>query len=144
MPVLVDGDNLLGTWPGHTRSEAEKRDLARVVARASREQGRRIVLVFDGEAPYPLGADVAFSGRGRRADDVILDTLRAQDDRRGWTVVTNDKSLGDQCRWLGARVERCEAFRTRLGGPEAGEKPGSEEDLAYWERVFGEEPSDEA
>ena len=141
MPLLVDGDNLLGTWPGRSRSDGDKRELVRTLGRAGVAKGQRTVVVFDGEAPYPLGADVLFSGRGRRADDVILQTLRDASDPRGWTVITSDKSLGDQCRWLGARVERCDVFRARLTPAASDEKPAGSDDLAYWEKVFGGDDS---
>jgi hypothetical protein len=137
----VDGDNLLGSWPGRDRSEGERRSLARQVALLARELGRTIVLVFDGP-PLP-GADlrphVLFSGPGRRADDLILEILRGERDPRGFTVVTNDRSLGDRCRHAGARVERCDVFRERLGRVTSAEKPERAEDVAEWLKVFGEE-----
>jgi hypothetical protein len=69
---------------------------------------------------------------------MILAHLRGQQDPRGWIVVTDDKSLGDQARWVGARVERCQALRDRVaGGGE--EKPGGQDDLDYWKDVFGVE-----
>src|SRR5512143_2627956 len=100
MPHLVDGDNLLGTWPGRKRSDAERRSLVGEIGRLAARERRRIVLVFDGTSPvpYPPGSDVHFAGGGRRADDVVLALLRAERDRAGWTVVTNDKRLGDQSR----------------------------------------------
>jgi hypothetical protein len=143
MPRIVDGDNLLGNWPGRKRSDAERRSLAHDVDRLRRREQRRIVLVFDGVAPpVPLGRDVLFSGPGRTADDVILDLLREEDDPKGWRVVTEDRSLADQCRWLGARIEKCAVFRGRLAGSGDAEKPERVEDVDYWLRVFGEEPGD--
>ncbi len=141
MPRLLDGDNLLGSWPGRSRSEGERRLLAREIASLARDLKRRIVLVFDGEPPPGIhpGPDVLFSRRGCRADDLILEILRGQDDPRGWTVVTNDRSLRDRCRDLGARVERCDAFRERLSRVSSPEKPDSTGDVRYWMEVFGEE-----
>ena len=140
MPRIVDGDNLLGTW-GRKRSDGERRRLAHDVARLARQEARRIVLVFDGPSPPvgSLGHDVHFSGPGRTADELILEILGAQADRRGWVAVTEDRSLADQCRYLGARVERCALFRERLAGVGEGEKPDRVEDLDYWMKVFGEE-----
>ena len=143
MPRVIDGDNLLGTWPGRNRGDADKRALAREVDVLRREEKRRVVLVFDGSPPpgVSYGADVLFSGLGRKADAVILELLRHESDRRGWTVVTNDRSLADQCRFLGARVEGAKAFRDRLGREAASEKPEAGEDLRYWlEQFGGDEP----
>jgi len=139
VPFLVDGDNLLGTWRGRRRSDAERRQLAMELGRMAARERRRIVAVFDGQ-PQPgtaYGADVHFSGPGRSADSLILDLLREQEDRRGWIVVTSDRSLGDQCRYLDARVERCDLFRKRMRRRHDGEKPEREEEIDYWLKQFG-------
>jgi hypothetical protein len=140
VPWIVDGDNLLGGWPGRSRSEADKRRLSGEVARlAVRMGGRDVLLVFDGRQPegVAFAGQVRFPGQGRSADDLILERLRGSPDPRGVTVVTDDRSLGDQARHLGARVERCAAFRERLAAP-ASEKPDAADDLDYWKDVFGE------
>ena len=139
MPTVIDGDNLLGTWPGRSRGDADKRTLAREVDVLRRTEKRRFVVVFDGSPPpgVSYGTDVLFSGSGRTADAVILELLRHESDKRGWTVVTNDRSLADQCRWLGARVESARSFRERLVVDSAGEKPEKEGDLTYWLGQFG-------
>lgn len=142
MPIAVDGDNLLGTWKGRRRRETDKRALAFELERYGRRERRRIVTFFDGARPpgSPFGRDVRFSGPGRSADDAILAWIREQSDPRGWTVVTSDRSLADQCRWLGARTERSDRFRGRLGVREGREKPEPGEDLDYWSEVFGSDP----
>ena len=141
MPHIVDGDNLLGSWPGRDRSHAQKRTLAREIGRFATAARRRILLVFDGETPVPPlgGSEVLFAGGGRSADDLILATLRRASDRGGWTVVTNDRPLGDRSRSLGARIERCDQFRVRLTTLRADEKPGEEEEVESWMEVFGGE-----
>ena len=139
MPRVIDGDNLLGTWPGRSRGDADKRALAREVDRFRRNEKRRAVLVFDGSPPpgVSYGADVLFSGAGRKADTVILELLRHENDKRGWTVVTNDRSLADQCRFMGARVEGTHGFRQRLQRDPSAEKPDAPDDLSYWLEQFG-------
>ena len=144
MPRVIDGDNLLGTWPGRSRGDADKRALAREIDDLRRDEKRRVVLVFDGSPPpgVSYGPDVQFSGKGRKADAVILELLRQEGDKRGWTVVTNDRSLADQCRWLGARVEAARAFRERLLRDTAGEKPEGGDDVPYWLEQFGADDSE--
>ncbi len=143
MPYLIDGDNLLGTWPGRKRSDAERRGLAFELERFARRRRRRILVIFDGVAPpgSQPGSAVRFAGPGRTADDVILELLRKQTDRRGWIVVTSDRSLGDQCRYLQARLERCDRFRRQLCDLPDQEKPDREGDVDYWLEQFGEDPS---
>ena len=140
MAYLIDGDNLLGTWPGRRRSDAERRRLAMQLGRFARRVGRRVVTVFDGVAApgTAYGADVLFAGAGRSADEVILEQLRREGDPRGWVVVTNDRSLGDQCRYVGARVEPSHRFRGRLRDGRPEEKPEREEDVDYWLKRFGD------
>jgi len=141
MPFLIDGDNLLGTWPGRRRSDAERRRLAFEIGRHGSSRRRRMVVVFDGTAPpgLVLGPDVHFAGLGRSADELMLEILRREANPRGWIVVTSDRSLADQCRYLHARTERSDVFRKQLTAEGAEEKPEAEDDVEYWLRQFGED-----
>lgn len=141
MPRLVDGDNLLGTWPGRSRSEADKLRLIRSIRAFARRAQVPVVVVFDGPAPGGLaaGPDAVFSGPGRSADEVILSLVRSETDRRGCIVVTHDRSLADRCRHLGARIESPRAFREKLASPAAGDKPEGPVDVDDWREWF-EEP----
>ncbi len=134
MPLLVDGNNLLGA----RRDDGVRRGLAAEIARLANRESRRIVLVFDGAAPrQPFRAtDTHFSGPGKTADAWILDFLRQQDRVREWTVITDDRSLADRCRHLGARVERCRPFRDRLAQRDEGEKPSGPVNVKEWEDYF--------
>jgi len=140
MPRLIDGDNLLGTWPGRRRSDADKRMLAREIDALRRREKRRVVLVFDGSPPpgVSYGADVLFSGPGRKADALIVEILRGESDPRGWTVITNDRSLADQCRFVGAHISPVKAFREQLRPDASAEKP-DQPDVDYWLSQFGDE-----
>lgn len=139
MPRIVDGDNVLGSWPGRSRSDEDKRALVREVDRLVGSERRRVVVAFDGSPPAGLdfGPDVLFSGRGRSADAEILAFLRAEADPRGWVLVTGDRSLADRARWLGATIEPPVTFRERLIRPQRDEKPAPPGDVSYWLDVFG-------
>jgi len=138
MPSVIDGDNLLGTWPGRRRSDAEKRALVREIDALRRREQRRLVVVFDGSPPpgVSYGADVHYSGPGRKADALILELLKRERDPRGWTVVTGDRSLADQCRFVGARIEAPKGFREKLRVDTAGEKPDAADEVGYWLEQF--------
>ncbi len=137
MPFLVDGDNLLGAWRDRSRSHRDKHRLSGEIFRFATARRRRVLLVFDGEplTPPPT-SDILYSGHGRTADDLILSLLGEQADPRGWTVVTNDRPLGDRCRHLGARVERCDQFRKRLTASGDGDKPAGKIDVDDWLQWF--------
>ena len=143
MPFLIDGDNLLGTWRGRSRSDEERRALAAEIERAFR--GRRAIVVFDGRPRDGIAftGEVRSSGAGRAADDVILELLGREADPRAWIVVTSDRSLGDRCRHLGARIERCDRFRARLASAASPttEKPERVEDVDDWLAAFDDTPS---
>jgi len=139
MPLLIDGDNLLGTWPGRDRGDSAKRKLSFELARYAQRSRRRCVTVFDGTGGSGFGGETRFSGRGKSADEWILDFLREQAEPQGWCVVTSDRSLGDRCRHLSARIERSDLFRKRLRPAAADEKPEPGADMDYWLEQFGEE-----
>jgi hypothetical protein len=143
MPFLIDGDNVLGTWPGKPRSDAGRRWLALEIGRAL--AGRGTIVVFDGVARDAVawGAGVRFAGAGRTADDVMVSILAREADPRAWIVVTSDRPLGDRCRHLGARVERSDRFRARLRSRPATEKPDHVDDLDEWLAAFGEPVSED-
>ena len=137
MPRLIDGDNLLGTWPGRRRTAGERRELAREVFRWAAGKRGRTVLVFDGSPPHekPPHHDVVFSGGGRSADDWIVEHVKRQANPGAWLVVTSDRALGDRCRHAGARVQRCDEFRPTLRQPNK-DKPTGPVDIGEWQRYF--------
>ena len=140
MPILVDGDNLLGRWPGRDRSQGERVLLSHELQRAARRTGSQIHVCFDGSRPDGIGvaARSHWSGAGCSADDWIVSLLQKEKDPKSWSVVTDDRPLGDRCRWVGANLRSCRDFRLRLQGEES-EKPESEDDIEYWTRAFTEE-----
>jgi len=139
MSYLIDGDNLLGRWPGRARSDGERMRLIHELARFARRVRRRTVVCFDGSPPPGTqpGRDTHWAGHGHSADDWIVARLEEERDRRGWTLVTDDRPLADRCRWLGAGTESCRRFRERLTTVPGGEKPEREPDVDDWLERFG-------
>lgn len=140
MPILVDGDNLLGRWPGRARSQGQRVLLSHELQRAARRMGSRIHVCFDGSRPDGIGvaAQSHWSGADSSADEWIVAFLENEKDPKSWSVVTDDRPLGDRCRWIGATIRGCRDFRLRLQG-EVPEKPERENDIDYWIDTFNAE-----
>ncbi|MEA2490992.1 MAG: hypothetical protein QOH21_2784 [Acidobacteriota bacterium] len=97
MPWLIDGSNLLGAMRVDRIAEESKRGLVRLLASFARAKKTRVTCVFDGPEPPSfarvLGGLTVVFGNGRPADDIIAERA-AQG--RGWSVVTNDRGLGER------------------------------------------------
>src|SRR5262249_7004879 len=113
-------------------------------------------IVFDGDPPqgWPasesLGAArVVHSGRGRTADDLILETIRKSKAPADLILVTSDRALYERGRRLGAKGLPGHAFRGMMaasslkpsgarGGTDL-EKPDrpSKEEIDYFLEAFG-------
>src|SRR5207249_12292315 len=98
MPYIVDGHNLLGQTPGLSLTDPGDRGrLVSVLAAFCRERRCRMTIFFDGEPPrggravlHLGGVRIVHSGRGRSADDAILDMIRGSRTPADITLVTSD------------------------------------------------------
>jgi rRNA-processing protein FCF1 len=127
--LLIDGNNLLHRLSGSADPAALRGLLPRLATAIPEEVGT--VLMLDGH-PAPgsgratrvrRGFEVRQSG-SRSADDALLDLVRATHagSRAMTTVVTDDRSLTDRIRHLGAHTQRLAWLAGILG---AGESTGS-------------------
>lgn len=159
MPYLVDGHNLIGTWPGLRVGDRRAEEHLRIVlARFLRRRRVKGVLVFDGDPPDgearrerdlgPLRVVYAGPGAGA-ADRRILRRVEELERPREWTVVTSDRALGQACRSRGARWVRSAELRGEMEALLASGERGSEDSpalrphevedwLAWFEREGGE------
>lgn len=152
MPYFIDGHNLLGQTPGLSlKSLDDRRRLVALLSAFCRERRCRMTVFFDGEAPggWPSdshlgGVRVLHSGRGRSADDAILEMIRKSRVPADVTLVTSDRALYERGRHLGAKGILGHAFRemmARGAGRRAGvsdkpEKPTTDE-VDYFLKLFG-------
>jgi predicted RNA-binding protein with PIN domain len=149
MPYLIDGHNLIGRFPGIELEDPEdERKLLEVLAVFARHSRHKTVIFFDrglpGSGP-PLRAGrmitAHFIPAPRKADDAILDFLRARKDTRGYTVVSSDREVRDRARRAGAKVVSSEQFaREVLALARKGEKEkpsDNPKDIEEWLRLFG-------
>ena len=144
MPVVIDGNNLLHAGSGAgSRGDVRRQALERV-----RGEGMTLTVVFDG--PPPAGSPAVehlgrvtgrYSGT-RSADDVIVELLPAGRDAADWSVVTDDRALGDRVRRRGAAVRSLAEWRRRRSKPRPRQAPEgklSSHDVADWEAFFARE-----
>lgn len=152
MAYLIDGNNFLGLRPEVEGKEPGARErLVQLVARLARAKRTRAIIVFDGEpgeghgsaggsGPRLGGVSVIYSGRSSDADTRILRILDQEADPAGFTLVTNDRSLGDRARHRRAKVLRNAGFQNLLAEAAASasgdEKPLSPDQIAEWEAWF--------
>lgn len=149
--LLLDGHNLIGRTPGLSlEREDEARELLLRRIGAAKGSGRRqVVVVFDGNRPGSAkesafgGLRVVYSPAGRSADDEIL--RRVGEARRGQAtvVVTSDRQLAQRARDLGAQIESCESFLSRLERAAAAGRssprqppPLAPDEVEAWLRAF--------
>ena len=150
MPYVIDGHNLIGRFPGIELSDPEdERKLLEVLQIFARFSRHKVVVFFDRGMP---GANPQFrAGRmltahfvlpPRKADDAILDFLRAHKDARGYIVVSSDSEVCTRARRAGAKVVSSDEFARRVRDlirKGEKEKPSEEAaDVEEWLRLFGE------
>jgi predicted RNA-binding protein with PIN domain len=150
MPYLIDGHNLIGTFPGLMLSDPEdERKLLEVLEEFGRFTRRKAVVYFDrGQpgmgSPFISGRMVKahFIFPPRRADDAIIDFLRGHSDARHYTVVSSDAEIRTKARRAGAKVVSSEEFaREVLSVPRTLGKekpPEGPEDIENWLDLFSE------
>lgn len=148
MPYLVDGNNLCGAARDRRLGLPMAEDaMVRLLSEFAERRGAWMTVVFDGPAGDRRGSgravragrlQVAYSGRGRIADDLIVELAGRAGSAADVTVITSDRSLRARLRELGCRVIGCREFAGKLTsagdrGPEEKPLPG---DIEAWERYF--------
>jgi predicted RNA-binding protein with PIN domain len=116
MPYLIDGHNLIGSFPGFSLSDPEdERKLAELLSRYAAKIRRRMIVFFDGGqagsgAPRLGLLTARFIPPPRTADDAIRDFLRRESDPHAYTVITSDRQLAENVRRIGAISMNARAF----------------------------------
>jgi predicted RNA-binding protein with PIN domain len=153
LPYLVDGNNLCGAARDKRLCiPMDEGKMIGLLASFAERRSSGLVVVFDGSPgrgrqPGRIGRlTVDYSGKGRPADDVLVDMVREAQNPKNLTLVSSDRRLRDRVRALGCRVMGCRQFAGILnrtsgsGGRDSGEdeKP-SPGDIEEWERYFAGE-----
>lgn len=116
--VLVDGYNVIHAIPSLARHLDRSLDAARTALvmlcrgyRARRGDVDQLYVVFDGKdadtgwgRQDQQGVTVLFTRRPEEADDRILSLIRTEGGRNRFVVVSNDTTVSNNARALGAQV----------------------------------------
>jgi uncharacterized protein YaiI (UPF0178 family) len=123
MRWIVDAMNVIGTRPDgwwkdrHGAMVHLVDQLERFVA----STGDDVTVVFERQPYPPINSPVveiasAPKAGPNAADDEIVRLLKEDLDPEGIRVVTSDRALADQARFLNAIIEPAEAFRREIDG----------------------------
>jgi hypothetical protein len=163
--IWIDGFNVFHHWKRTRRIIRGAGDIGgrrrRALHRVAEALGgwrRRATVFLDGgprrEGSAAWGLRVEAAGPGRKADDLMVEAIRAEPRRaRSVTAVSNDRDLGLRLREEGAEVIAVEAFFDALARRDASRPAGAdsaaaageaerhgplaEDEVAMWMEVFG-------
>ena len=121
MRWLVDAMNVIGTRPDGWWKDRHAA-MVRLVDQLERwvaAGGDDVTVVFERPPAPPISSPVIEIAHAPRpgpnaADDEIVRRLRADTHPEQVRVVTSDRALADQARFLNATVEPAESFRRQL------------------------------
>jgi hypothetical protein len=149
MPVIIDGNNLLHSLPGH---EQNRDSVRRRALDAVRQGGMSLTVVFDGPPsagspdPEHLGRLIIRYSGAFSADDLILRLIPRSGRASEWVVVTDDRALRERVRELGGEVWTLGEWRSRRPRKPrrvSREPKLSSREVADWEDFFASEGVDE-
>jgi predicted RNA-binding protein with PIN domain len=121
MRWIVDAMNVIGTRPDGWWKDRHGA-MVRLVDQLERfvaSTGDDITVVFERPPSPPIKSPVveiasAPKAGPNAADDEIVRLLKEDSDPEGIRVVTSDRALADQVRFLNATIEPAEAFRRQI------------------------------
>ena len=121
MRWIVDAMNVIGTRPDGWWKDRHGA-MVRLVDQLERfvaSTGDDVTVVFERPPSPPIESPVveiasAPKARPNAADDEIVRLLKEDPDPEEIRVVTSDRALADQARFLNATIEPAEAFRRQI------------------------------
>jgi predicted RNA-binding protein with PIN domain len=108
LQLVVDGDNLIGSWKGPQPGDDRRDEVVRRVSAVCERRAATATVVFDrGRAPAPRPrVTVQVAGAEEEADDLIRAIVDGATAPANLTVVSSDKPLYSYARTRGARILR--------------------------------------
>jgi hypothetical protein len=152
MPYMIDGHNLIPHIPNISlRDPDDEARLIELLIAFCSKVNKRATVYFDRGArgwqdPMLMGGVTArFIAAPRTADQAIsshLGNLRGE--ARNWTVVSSDREVQRSAKSAGSRILSSREFAHLLHPaaprieeiPEKPSEPDSEEEIAFWEKLF--------
>lgn len=112
MPIVIDGNNLIGSSPDISLDDpAARKKILLLVRKYQESRNGNFIVVFDGspEGTYSSGApaskfSVVYPRYGCSADDEIKEILNGYSDFRSVKLVSSDRDLKDFARGKGAKT----------------------------------------
>jgi hypothetical protein len=151
MPYLIDGHNLIASLPDISlRDPDDEERLIELLVAFCSGVDKRATVYFDRGAmglqdPVLVGSvTVRFVRSPHTADQAISSHLgHLGGNAKNWTVVSSDRSIQRAARSHGARILNSQEFAQllhpqppRIEIPEKPSEPDSQEEIAFWEKLF--------
>ncbi|UCH96590.1 MAG: NYN domain-containing protein [Candidatus Aminicenantes bacterium] len=122
MPYIIDGDNLIGSFPDIFPEDPKARaKLVYIIRKFQENKKNNVIIVFDGVPESRLQREdistkfcVRYPPEGDSADDEIKRLLNGLDYFRDVTVVTSDRELKTFARKKGAKTVNSTEFYFEL------------------------------
>ena len=129
MHLLVDGNNLMFAM-AEVAVDADRVQLAKMLAVFARREGLSAAVVFDGRAPRLGGGevdsaaeiDVRYSGT-RQADDVLAELIDVDSAPRQLLVISSDRQVQRHARRRRCKIMDSVAFARLLKAPPRKSEP---------------------
>lgn len=155
--IIIDGWNVCWKIPGIAslipkNMEKARNEFNTIVK--NHYYGKKVTLkiIYDGQPGMvnfqkkSQSLDVQFSKNPEKADHMILNLLRKQQNTKQWTVITSDRQLSDKITGLNANVISSEQFIDKLKRYENSyhrntmkENPRMDQnEIEYWLKLFKE------
>ena len=157
MPLIIDGNNLIGSSPDISLSDPEARKkLVYLLKKYQETRNNNIIIVFDGQpsegAFIPKGSNkfsVKFPKYGQTADDEIRRIVSKYNDYKEVVLITSDRELKSFAKTKGAKTVNSIEFYFELkrtyrlnGRKEELQKrihtSVSESEVDHWLKVFSD------
>jgi len=163
--IIIDGYNFIKCsgfpLPKNVDLVTQREHLLKILQSSPILRGKHLLIVFDGGQNFPLSKnfrgkniEVIFSGKHKKADDVIQDIIRKKASTTHLEIISSDRAIINTARDHGAKFLTSQEFwrkiQSRYKKPgeknnlsEEKEKSLSEEEVKEWILLFKNRQSED-